>query len=284
MNTKQFGTGAIPSPIDTRDHQWGVVAKGEIPFDWNNGFDVEELYGFQLKTKDQNGSYSCGGQAWAYYGEALEYRSDLSYEPRSAKFIYSQTFVPSGGSNGRDNCKVVQVQGWAEEKLCPSYQDGNPPNEAFMTRPQDITQEARNNARQVQALNYAQVNLNNIDEIAQAIKVNNGVVIGIYGKNNGTWLSTFPKADTPHEWAHWLYAGKAKLINGKKYIGVKNSWGDGVGDHGWQWLSEDFFPSAVFEIWTVYFKQDVQAMQASIWKRILQLIADFLSRQLSTMK
>ena len=34
---------------------------------------------------------------------------------------------------------------------------------------------------------------------------------------------------------------KAKMRNGKKAIGVKNSWGPNTGQNGWQWLNEDWF-------------------------------------------
>lgn len=279
MNEERLGKGAIPSPIDDRDHQWGIIARGIPSFDWMKGFDVEELYGFKLVTKDQNGSYSCGGQAWAYYGEVLEFRASLNYEQRSAKFIYAQTFVPTGGSDGRTNCKLVKDKGWSLESLCSSYENGNPPSESFMIRVQDITKDAFNSASSVRAFNYANLTTKTIDEIAQAISINNGVVIGIYGDNNGTWRSQFPQFSYIKTWAHWLYAGKAKMINGKKYIGVKNSWGDDVGDHGWQWIGEEFFPVSIFEVWTVYYKQDVVSAQLSIIQRIVQLLLEYFQKK-----
>ena len=70
----------------------------------------------------------------------------------------------------------------------------------------------------------------------------------------GTWLSPFPKPPAKRVWGHWLYAGKAKLIDGKKYIGVLNSWGIDTGEKGWQWIGEDYFKSGhVWYGWTQVF-------------------------------
>ncbi len=272
IDEKNFGKGGIKDLPDARDVKYEHVAMGSAPFDWSVGFDIEaelakllNIPNWFLKTKNQNGSGSCGGQAWSYYGSILEAVKTSTWEERSAKFIYSQTFVLPAGSAGRDNCGIAIKQGWGTEELTPSYDGGNPPGEAFMQRPQDITQAARDLAKISKALLYANV-APNIDLFAQAIRDNNGLVLGIYGKNNGTWSGKFPKppiygVDEPNTlWAHWLYAGKAKIIDGKKHIAVKNSWGDDVGDHGWQWLSEDYFKpvpvlgSYIWLGWTMIFK------------------------------
>ncbi len=79
--------------------------------------------------------------------------------------------------------------------------------------------------------------------------------MGVGGQNNGSWLSPFPLPPTKISWRHFLYGGKAKLIDGKKHIGFANSWGKSIGDNGWQWISEDYFnvPNAIFSIWTLMF-------------------------------
>ena len=247
-----MNTGAIKDIRDERDFQYKDVARASQPFDWGVGFDIEDKVG-KIPSKDQNGSFSCGGQDWSYYVGVLEALHTNSYEDRSAKFIYAQTFYPSGGSTGRDNCDVCIKQGVPLEALCPSYENGNPPSESFMTRPQDITEEARKNAKLSRSLSYANV-APNIDLMAQAIRDNGGISIGIQGEDNGTWRSEFPKAAKNWQWAHWLYAGKAKMIKGKKYIGVKNSWGN-VGKDGWQWIGEDHFKTNnVWYGWTMVFK------------------------------
>lgn len=260
--------GAIPSPIDERDWQWQEIGYAAAPFDWQKGYDVEvELrkklgdIQFKIPVKDQNGSGSCGGQAWSYYNSVYEAMATGTFEERSAKYIYAQTFVPPAGSAGRTNSELVAKQGVAQEALLTSYENGNPPSEAFMQRPQDILASHRADAKKAKAKGYANVGVD-IDLVAQAIRENHGVVIGIYGKDNGSWRSLFPqppKGGAPY-WAHWLYAGKAALVNGEKHIGVLNSWGKDCGDQGWQWISETYYKhriaggaSALWEGWTQVF-------------------------------
>lgn len=255
INGKYYGVGGIVSPNDSRDYEWKNLGKGAIPFNWEIGYDIETKLPNKLSLKDQNGSSSCGGQAMAYYGEVLEAISTKTQEERSAKFIYSQVCQPGGGSYLRDLCSVVTNKGWATEKVLTSYENGLPPTEAFITRKQDITDEVVKDASISKALSYAVVDRFNIDKVAQAVANNYGAIILLRGMNNGTWLSNMPKVTTgPGEWGHFLYCGKAKLIGGKKYIGVKNSWGD-IGDSGWQWISEDFFSNGyVYEVRTMVFK------------------------------
>lgn len=247
---KNYGTGGILSPQDERDYQWEELGRGSIPFNWDLGYDIN----MQISLKDQNGSGSCGGQAMAYYGEVLESVATKTTEERSAKFIYAQTAVAGGGSYLRDNCDIAVKQGWATEAVLTSYDKGLPPSEAFITRKEDITDEVNQNASKSKALSYAMVDKTSIDAVAQAIANNYGAIILIRGENNGTWLSAFPKVTTGKgEWGHFLYCCGAKKIKGKKYIKVKNSWGN-VGENGYQYISEDFFTNGyIYEVRTMIF-------------------------------
>lgn len=267
-NEVGFNPGAIVDAPDERDFNFGEFAMGLAPFDWNKGYDVEAEIGalvgdpnFKLTVKDQGGSGSCGGQAWSYHAEAIEAFYTKTYEPRSAKFIYAQTFVPGGGSDGRTNSNIFINQGVAREAVLSSYDAGNAPTEAFMERVGDITAEARTDAKNDKAAAYMNTTID-IDAIAQAVQANKGVIIGVVGSNNGTWLSAQPqppKDASEAHWYHWLYIGKAKLINGVKFVGVCNSWGKDTGEEGWQWLSEAYINTmlphdpdkrAIFGTWT----------------------------------
>lgn len=255
------GTGAIRDAVDERDHDFAEIAAALPEFDWDKGYDVESdlaailgLPGFALDVDDQNGSFSCGGQAWAKYGGVKEALATKSYEKRSSKFIYSQTAVPQGGSAGRDNCKLVIDQGWATEALCPSYEDGRPPTEAFMRRKEDIGPDAFLSARGSAALSYANTPAS-INLVAQAVANFGGLVLGIEGSNNGTWTGAAPIPPSKSEWAHWIYAGKAAYYQGKRAIKILNSWGRGIGEAGWQWITEDYFDSGfVWPSWTLVFR------------------------------
>lgn len=246
---KNFDPGGVKDIVDLRDYEWAEVGFGVKPFDWDKGFDIEAKVG-KIPVKDQFSSSSCGGQAWSYYAEVLEAVHTGTLEERSAKYVYAQTWVPGGGSRGRDNARIFIDQGVSQETSLSSYENGKT-TEAFMRRSQDITADVRSNARLSVALSYAQIETGgklSIDDVAQAIEANNGVILGVDGTNNGTWKSNKPKPPKEGDgrvWRHWIYAGKAKKILGKKYIGCLNSWGDDNGDGGWQWLSEDYFKTYV---------------------------------------
>lgn len=267
-----FNPGGIRDRFDSRDYQWHEVGNAIAPFDWSKTYDVEEelstalsIPSFKLPVKDQGLSGSCGGQSWANYGGALEAIATGSFEERSAKFIYAQTYVnqPGGGSAGRDNSELVKKQGWGLESLTSSYDQTFAPSEEFMERAVDITDTARQIASKSRALSYLSINTS-IDDVAQACKANHGAIIGIAGANNGTWRSNEPmppkKGGTM--WYHWLYVGKAGMYNGKKAIKVFNSWGSNVGDNGWQWLTEDYLnaplyddrsPKTIWSAWTLVY-------------------------------
>lgn len=247
-----FDPGGIVDRVDNRDFTFSEVGLATPEFDWATTFDIEAKLGFKLPVKDQNGSGSCGGQAFSQLAGVLEAAATGTMEERSAKFFYAQTYQRGGGSTARDNATVYVQQGAARESMCVSYENGIPPGEAFMERGQDITAVDRQDAKSDMSVSYSQVALN-IDEVARAIRDTNGVVLGISGTNNGTWLTAFPKPPAVVSWRHFMYAGKVKMINGVKHIGCLNSWGKGIGDPaapGWQWLPELYFTSG--NIWTAY--------------------------------
>jgi len=252
--------GAIIDIPDSRDYQWSEIGKSSTPFDWNKGYDVEEELGFKIPVKSQGNSSSCGGQAFSYYTQVLEALYTKTFEERSAKFLYSQCWLPEGGSRGRDICKILQTQGSSREAFCPSYYtDKTPLSEEDYRDTSCINDIVRQDAKGAIAITYANVNPT-IDEVAQAIRDNKGCVIGLTGENNGTWMTEFPKPPTKNQWNHWVYACKAKIIDGKKYIGFINSWGEECGNKGVQWIGEDYFNTvlsynAVWQVWTFVLKK-----------------------------
>lgn len=245
-----FNPGGVKDRVDTRDFKWAEIGFGSAPFDWDEGYDIEAKLGINLPVKDQFGSFSCGGQAWGQYAGVLEASATGTLEERSAKFFYAQTYQFGGGSTGRDNADIFINQGSCRELVLPSYLPGGSTTEAFITRGQDITDLARTDAHTAQGFSYAQTGTS-IDAIAQAIRDNRGAVLGLDGQNNGTWASAFPKPPTQTEWRHWVFAGKPKKINGVKHIGFLNSWGDQIGEGGWQWIPEQYFTLGhVWSGWT----------------------------------
>lgn len=263
---ESFGKGGIKDKPDERDYQYSQIAEGTAPFDWSKPFDVE-ISVSKIPVKNQYQSYSCGGQAWASYSYILD---QSIREEKSAKFIYAQTHVGSGGSDGRTNSNLCVKKGVSSEKDCPSYLPDGTTSEAFITNVGDITALAYADALTNEEKTYWSVNTD-IESIAQAVRDNNGVVIGIYGQNNGTWLTKFPLPPTDYTqaWAHWVYVGKALMINGKKYLGFLNSWGVSVGEQGWQYISEDYFPKGIWSCWAMVY--NTQAVQKFVFTKILRL-------------
>lgn len=251
VQAMNFNPGGVKDRVDNRDFLWSEVGFGSTPFNWDEGYDIETTLHVKLPVKDQGQSFSCGGQAWSTYAGVLEASATDSLEERSAKFFYAQTYQSGGGSTGRDNANVFIKDGSCREVVLPSYLSGHMlPTEVFITRGQDINELAREDAKSDKGFSYAQTGTN-IDSIAQAMRDNTGIVMGLDGQNNGTWTSAFPKIPTQVEWRHWVYAGKAKKINGIKHIGFLNSWGTEVGEDGWQWIPEKYFTTGhVWSGWT----------------------------------
>ncbi len=250
MNEEDVKHGAIQSVKDDRDYKYSDIASATTPFDWNVGFDIEQKIG-KLPVKDQGQTFACGGFAWATLSYVLD---ETNREEKSEKFIYAHTHVPNGGSAGRTNSELCVNTGVSSKTLCPLP---NPLTEANITRKDDISVEAYRDAATNKEKSYLSVDCY-IDSIAQAIRDNNGVVIGISGQNNGTWLTPFPLPPVSNDvWRHWVYCGKVKLINGKKYIGFLNSWGN-IGENGWQWISEDYFKNNyVWEAWIMSYNSSI---------------------------
>jgi len=231
-----FGTGAIETP---KIRFMPTAPRSAVPFNWTTGFQLAPLV-----TKNQGQAGSCGGEAVSYKGEAE------SGIPKSARFPYSQVFQPGGGSNEPDLIKIIVTEGLCDEAVLPSYPSpGVLPTEAFMDSTQGINAQVLANANPWQGT-PVYVTLD-FDSIAEAVRDNGGVIIGIYGANNGTWLGVNPQPPTQMngDWGHWLCVVGCSMYNGQKSLQIKNSWGDDVGIHGVQSLCENYLPY-IFTAWT----------------------------------
>jgi hypothetical protein len=243
--------GAHPRRLDPRDYPYTPleVAEAAAPFEWQVGTGPDPALVQLLTIKNQGQSGSCGGQAFSYYGQRLRavYAGDM--RSRSAKYLYSQVYVPGGGSSDRDLANLAIKQGFGLESDTPSMQGSFPPSESFMERPQDITALARIGAAKDQAsFAYAFPTID-LESVAQAASACFGVVLGIHGTNNGTWLSAEPKPPKTSEdvWSHYMYAAQPQIYNGKKGLWCAQSWGTGAGLNGWQFIDEGYFASGA--IW-----------------------------------
>lgn len=242
----KFGKGAVMAPPDARNYLWEqVMGVGELsPFDWGTGYGVEKAIGQQLKVEHQDGSSSCVAQAVSKYGEVLGIDENNGILPDlSAKDIYSRIFLPSGGAYIAEGMRVLVKRGVVKESTNPSYENGNPPSEAFMRQ---IVEGNDSEAMLFSTKSYVTTRKTSIEQIAQMIRDNKGVVTGFTGTNRG-WSQPDVRPPQPNEpvsayWGHAVFLGRAEMRNGRQMIGFLNSWGRGWGEDGWGWFDESYLP------------------------------------------
>jgi hypothetical protein len=235
-------TGAIVSKIEPAlDYILGGASQ---PFDWEKGYKVSYI----PKAKDQKISSACGGFAVS----TLKEIKDEKHEIKSPKFIYSQTHAVGGGTSVYALGNHLTKKGACLELLCPSY----PATEANLTRSKDITQDMLNDGLKDLSVVYAQITtLKDIDSVACAIRDHEGCIIGLFGKNNGTWRTENvvpPQPTDTDKFAHWVCGVEAGIHNGQKAIRFMNSWGEFTGFQGLQWITEEYFTSGnIWCVWTI---------------------------------
>ena len=254
---QQFGTGFVhrePEPTDR------VFAAGLAePVDWQKGFDVRnELKkklgsSFVMPINHQYQTSSCVGQGWSKYSGVIKVMKDISpnwveFSPRD---VYSHIHLPKGGAYIIQGGLFIRNKGILPDEQLPPYWSGKPgltTEEVMRDRGLEGGLESGDNAnpniydslRQLVKGGSVEDVAYDIDSVAKAIRDNYGCVIGVYGENNGTWFSKFPQVGSM-SWGHGLYAMGFIYINGKKYIIVVNSWGNGIGEGGYQFLGEEWF-------------------------------------------
>lgn len=270
---KHFNNGLIKDLHDGRDYKFSEYLNkyetrfGYKPFDWDKGYDVEVELGHKLSLKNQQNSLSCAGQGTAYYKELYEYYLKRVTKEKSAKSVYSQIFLQQGGAYLRDAMMLVKNYGINLEDDVPSYQYGEEVPEEFIRDKSWMNYSMTKKAKYYANSDCYRIDGIGIDTFAQALEIGKGYLMGVSGCNNGTWYSKFPKPptlETPQNeiWGHAVCAVAAVKIDNKKYIKIKNSWGN-IGENGYQYLGEEWFSNDnrwVFNPWVfcpkIMFKQE----------------------------
>ena len=282
------GTGAVPEPKDKQDprhysYDDFVVMAGVQDFDWEKGFDIRNVLGADITIKDQEGSSSCVGQGWAYQiwiFQVLEmmdkWQMDLKdlykyhkteVDEVSAKAIYSQIALASGGAYIYKGAKLVCNWGALTEMLVPSHKPDGTVDEEFMRSLSWKNEYMDGIAKVLQGKDYRIIRAqDNIELFAQAIRDNMGVVGGVVGQNGKGWGNS-ERPDIPvmssKTWKHCLWFGAAGTDEYGKFIATPNSWGrkswnkltkwkpgDPVG-YGWQKLYLNYVTDEfMFDPWT----------------------------------
>ena len=106
---------ALKDEKDDRDYIFEVgLWAGQVMTDeeWQQWYDVEEVLGIKIPTKDQMSSYSCVGQSGSYYDAIQRAIKSGKYNEESAKAFYSQISVGYGqGAYIRDVVKLITTWG-----------------------------------------------------------------------------------------------------------------------------------------------------------------------------
>lgn len=264
---RNFNPGAFPDRLDNRDRQYADVVMGAPQIDWVKGYNVEIALDHRFEIEMQGSSSSCVGQAWSKYLEVLNFAEENKFRDLSAKFIYSQIFLPSGGAYIREGAKVAVKQGDCLEKTIESYEyvgmsDGsrtkNPPTENFMRDNTKIDNEVRQEALTYQSKEYRSVGSSNPDLLAHAIMNNHGAVTGAVGdgkgwsgKNKDDFIVQPPTSSNP--WGHAYFLTGFGINERGKYFDFINSWGILWGNNGRGRMYYDEYNMAnnTFGAWTL---------------------------------
>lgn len=238
---EQFGKGAIRDIPDKRDYKFTANFSAVVlP---TGPFSVRNLI---KKVENQNGSGSCGGQAFRYHMQVNSLIRDGKDTALSAKSIYQPVFLPPMGSRARDLIDRISTVGVCLESDVPSYENGNPPSEAFMEDGSKITPAMLVTAKLYSGKTYLSFSSSNIEQVKQAIFQGNGAVIALLGRNEN-WVApggiiSLPNPNSNEQfWGHFLFLTGFNIIkNGIEYIEFVNSWGENWGDNGFGYLPLEY--------------------------------------------
>jgi len=254
---RKFGTGFKPKELSPTDRMFAAGASE--PVDWYRNFSVQDELrkklgnSFIIPVNDQGQTLSCVGQAWAKYAGIKKVMGDpnpnwVEFSPRD---VYSHIYLVSGGAYVLDGGLFVRKGILPNEQL-PPYWSGKPnmaiTEEVMRDKGLEGGRESGDNAspniytglRQLVKGGSVENVYYDIDSIAKAIRDNYGCILAFYGENNGTWLSKFPRVGAV-QWGHCVIGVGYMYLNGKKYILILNSWGNNIGEGGWQWMGEEWF-------------------------------------------
>ena len=252
-----MGKGAVDRPEDyfkPRSWRHEEIAAAPIPAKW---VEKDEKTGFiTYPKKNQAQSSSCVSHALAKQLSVDELTENGVYRELAPRSIYPYTFHPDGGSSSPAATKLSTKVGMTLEYLLP----GNEYNEEQMRNAADYATDAKLVALIYKPESFIECNTDfeTIASILQSFQ-NQGkkkvVTVTVAGKNNGTWLSAFPKPPKSYMetglWYHRIAITDFGLIKGKKVLAFDNSWGEEVGNKGQQFLTQEYEPYMYGGIYTL---------------------------------
>jgi len=285
MDTKNYGKGALKDKRDIRDFRLEVhlkrIGAPILPLTYDISDKVNGI-------KNQGSSSSCGGQAFSYYIEMLTRLRDNTQFQLSAKDVYSNVFVPGGGSYARDLLKRIQNYGIAQEKDISSYENGQPPSEQFMESVIPRTNDIDLDAKQRLIGAYLTFSSTDQTQVKQAIYTGNGAIIAVLG-NDYCWthlqdgIVSVPDNNSQCPWGHFLYLLGWEVKDGIPCYKFVNSWSLDWGINGFGYLPEGYLIKGLgYNEWTtVELPRDqwsnMQKM-VSILKNLVELFTELIAK------
>lgn len=265
--SRVYPTGCFPDEQDNRDILLEAVMEDTSIPSWKKGYNVEDEVRKKWKvvTHVPHQKFgSCVSEATSNYLEYLEIYENHKFINLGARFLHTwikeRDGVASQGTWIRWGMKAATKVGTCERSLLPEPEQ-KPMSWGQFIDKSKIPAKAFKNALIYKSKSYARAeHNNNLDLVRQCIFQNHGMVSGAEGDNTG-WFNGetrrmgIPKVPTEKRWGHALLFIGWKLIDGKKYIIFKNSWGggkNGWGDKGYGYLSEEYFQKGkVFAMWSL---------------------------------
>ncbi len=248
MNEKNMGHGVVRrNPIVKKVQKLSRQLKGQrigkstTPFNWERGYDVRDTVG-SIQIKNQGSSYSCGGQAGAYFLEIQRRLQNIREGAISAKSIYSPWDNIGGGMTVTELNTQIGAHGAVLEVTVPSYDTyGNPLSESMIHDSSWETPALLYDA--TTRAGYTPYDIaEDIETIAQTVQNYGAVLIEIRGNNNLTWLSPTPSVVKFGDyWYHYMCVIGAKQFGSEKKLVALNSWGEQCGNKGEQYFGEEWF-------------------------------------------
>lgn len=264
MNETQFGKGATDKPEDyfgPKAWRHEEIAGAPAPATW-----VEKsLYtGFiSYPKKNQAGSFSCVIQALAKQLAVDELQENGAYRELGPRSIYPYVYLPDGGSSSITATTWAKNHGMTLESLLP----GDKYNEQAMRSDQGYLKDAKLIATIYKPDSFVECNADfeTIASILQGFRnqgIKKVITTSLIGQDNGSWFSTMPvppkNPSNLSPWYHRVSITDFGLIGGKKVLAFDNSWGEGPGNKGQQFLTQDYAPFLYGGIYTLNRPDDFQ--------------------------
>lgn len=176
INGQQFGTGWKPSSVEQVTSGQRLSAQAPRLIDYSKRTRAS-IASRQIQILNQHQTSSCVDHAIVRYGAILELIEHNKREDYSPRYLYSQTFLPDGGSYIYAGMQIATNTGFALLSSVPSADY----NETTL-RDKSLNNIAILGAK---ALQYAHFSHNgNIDYASQIIEDFDGFVSGFNLDNN----------------------------------------------------------------------------------------------------